>query len=696
MSKLHSPAMADTMSSGTSDQLPCTPDTGDQVHVIGHGPAVFLEAVAAGDAIVYKVRYTDGTQDSVSPKEVLASEVRPRADSSTSSPPPTNRGFASTASASIAMNNSPGSSMASHNLLASPRGPRQLEYLGRAFDDSRRSIATPSATFSLVATMVGGGVLSLPYAMSQCGLVFGTISLLVAAVASAWTLDMLVDCARATGRDSFELVGHAAFGEFSRKATVALVFAICWLTKVAYFVLLTDLFVPLVYLAFPSVHRSADEDDTAVRRVVACMGALLLSPMCFKSSLSSLKFACFASVGSVVVVAAAVGFRTAQTLGQEHTVQVDTQSILVQAQYHLWPSDWPKALYAFPMFGVSFLCHFNALPTHQELQRPTRYRMRRVIVTTLSLTSVIYLFVGLTGYLYGGCYTCGNILLNFGPDDHLIAVGRGALGMVLMLNFPLICQPCRNALFRLLLGCGWLQGVAAEADSSAPEFPSTQENGSFLLEVTSSPPLRAPEPPLPRVSENARSPPMVRSPPQSRSGPSSPGTQRAMVHVYRRQDTRGGRGMHPPAVSSLEAFDSFMPKDETVQQGAAEPTTLQRCVLTAVLLSSSLLVSVSLKSIMVVWSVVGSTVCFLIAFILPACFWYKVVGTTAAPWRRRAALALVGITSILSLACFVLACLNLNEPPCPVVDNPQCAALAHPESVSIIALGAKAQQGVTA
>ena len=49
----------------------------------------------------------------------------------------------------------------------------------------------------------------------------GTGCLLLSAVGSAWTLSMLVDCARATGRDSFELVGHAAYGEVSRKVTIA-------------------------------------------------------------------------------------------------------------------------------------------------------------------------------------------------------------------------------------------------------------------------------------------------------------------------------------------------------------------------------------------------------------------------------------------------------------------------------------------
>eukprot|EP00913_Durusdinium_trenchii_P027657 g25938.t1 len=94
--------------------------------------------------------------------------------------------------------------------------------------------------------------------------------------------------------------------------------------------------------------------------------------------------------------------------------------------------------------------------------------MRRVILVTLTLTSMIYLFVSICGYVYTGCYTCGNVLLNFSQDDSLITVARTALSLVLMLNFPLICQPCRNALFRLLAGTGCVRSCApcaTEAES---------------------------------------------------------------------------------------------------------------------------------------------------------------------------------------------------------------------------------------
>lgn len=634
---------------------------GDVLHVIGHGPAILVEAVMSGsDIVAYKVRYPDGTQDSVAPEKALICEKRKEEvrsasrQSAGSWTQPENQGD----------RNEPlmdrGVSSSSQPRMASPgRGPRQLEYLGRAFDDERRNIATPSATFSLVATMVGGGVLSLPFAMSQCGLVLGTGCLLLSAVGSAWTLSMLVDCARATGRDSFELVGHAAYGEVSRKATIALVFLICWLTKIAYFVLLTDLMVPVVELIVPTLRQQSEHDPDSVRRIVVCIAALILAPMCYKSNLSALSFMCFASVASVMVVGSVVGFRAIQKFGIEHQVYVqmpDHSNRLVEVEplYHLWPQDWAKALYAFPTFGVSFLCHFNALPTHQELARPTRHRMRRVILVTLTLTSIIYLFVSICGYLYTGCYTCGNVLLNFSQDDPLITVARTALSLVLMLNFPLICQPCRNALFRLLTGAGCVKACAPVVEGD-----NGQENssGSFSLEIvtTSDPGIETREAPLPRVSaeadQNRRSSSPPSSPPQPR------------VHVYLRQDTRGG-GITDRR-SSVQVFDTFLPKEEAMQQSFLEPSNLQRIVLTTLLLSTALLVSCVMRSIMVVWSVIGSTVSFLIAFIMPALFWYKVVGPTVRPWRRTCSLLLVISCSVMSCICFVLACLNLDEPPCP-------------------------------
>ncbi|CAE7540140.1 SLC38A10 [Symbiodinium natans] len=433
--------------------------------------------------------------------------------------------------------------------------------------------------------------------------------------------------------------------------------------------------------------RTAYTPETT-RRIVVCVAALFLSPMCFRSSLSALRFMCFASVASVIVVGAVVGYRAFESLGHEHTIQVQMPSHLnrmvqVMPNYNLWPEDWAKALYALPIFGVSFLCHFNALPTHQELARPTRHRMRRVILVTLTLTSLIYLFVSICGYIFAGCYTCGNVLLNFPSEDNLINVARVALGMVLMLNFPLICQPCRNALFRLLSGSGCVKAAEPPLPEGS-DGPRENSSGSFSMEIvsTSTNDLTnevGQAERLPRVSvgDPRLSRQRSSSPSRQSSAPSSP--PQACVHVYLRQDTRGGRSENGGArnAADVHVFDTFLPKEEAMQQGAIEPTSCQRIVLTTLLLGTSLLVSCVMKSIMVVWSVIGSTVSFLIAFILPALFWYKVVGPTARPWRRAAAAGLIALCCVLSAICFVLACVNLNEPPCPTKGLPAVKVIHH-------------------
>ena len=70
------------------------------------------------------------------------------------------------------------------------------EQLSPGFDDPRRTMHSQSAIFGLVSTIVGGGVLSLPFAFAQTGLVLGTALLLGSAAASEFTIQLVVSCAR--------------------------------------------------------------------------------------------------------------------------------------------------------------------------------------------------------------------------------------------------------------------------------------------------------------------------------------------------------------------------------------------------------------------------------------------------------------------------------------------------------------------
>jgi hypothetical protein len=54
------------------------------------------------------------------------------------------------------------------------------------------------------------------------------------------------------------------------------------------------------------------------------------------------------------------------------------------------------------------------------------------------------------GYFYALGDTNGNILNNFAADDVVINIGRGALGVTVICNFPLLVLPCRVSYRKLI------------------------------------------------------------------------------------------------------------------------------------------------------------------------------------------------------------------------------------------------------
>lgn len=92
--------------------------------------------------------------------------------------------------------------------------------------------------------------------------------------------------------------------------------------------------------------------------------------------------------------------------------------------YITWTGKAMDVLDSIPIFICTFVCHFNVLPVHHELHTPTRNRLRTLIHTTFTVTSLFYAFVGTVGSFVGRCPyfvnanfdvldVQGNILNNF-------------------------------------------------------------------------------------------------------------------------------------------------------------------------------------------------------------------------------------------------------------------------------------------
>ena len=70
------------------------------------------------------------------------------------------------------------------------------------FDDPSRQSTSLVAIFNLIATIVGGGVLSLPLAFDKLGVGLATVLMILAAIVTDQSLYLLCLCARLTGASS--------------------------------------------------------------------------------------------------------------------------------------------------------------------------------------------------------------------------------------------------------------------------------------------------------------------------------------------------------------------------------------------------------------------------------------------------------------------------------------------------------------
>jgi len=178
----------------------------------------------------------------------------------------------------------------------------------------------------------------------------------------------------------------------------------------------------------------------------------LLLPLSLLRSLDSLKFSSWLALIATLFA----GFITFYELaaapdGSLTPAEAATGSDQLRATV-VWAS-FPLATFsAVPIINVAFCAHYNAPRYFFELKARSISRFALVSGGALLGALLVYLSVGMTGYLAFGSATAGDVLENF-ADAYPLAVGaRGALLVVLVSCYPKVQHSVRDSLLRLCTG----------------------------------------------------------------------------------------------------------------------------------------------------------------------------------------------------------------------------------------------------
>ena len=254
-----------------------------------------------------------------------------------------------------------------------------------------------SSVFNLLSTIIGGGVLSLPFTLAGCGVALGLLLNITMAVTSAYSANLLVWSAHRSGGETYQDVALRTYGPTCSKFVSVLVLMLVLMAAVGYVVLMGDLGTGL----FPNVLTcSCNEGETngdvrsceeRNRWIIMCLCVSVAFPATLIKKMSALKITSFISVISIIFLAGTLSWESASdNIRHDYKNQIMMEvDPCIAKHFHdrLKCIEWFrldfKVLLSVPILACSYMCHFNVLPMHRELRRATRKRAGSVITFTM-------------------------------------------------------------------------------------------------------------------------------------------------------------------------------------------------------------------------------------------------------------------------------------------------------------------------
>lgn len=177
---------------------------------------------------------------------------------------------------------------------------------------------------------------------------------------------------------------------------------------------------------------------------------VLIIPLSSMRRLDSLKYTSFVALFAILYLVLLVVFLFAENpIINNEAKPFDYQS---------------NFLSLLPVFVFAFTCHQNIFPVFNELKDNRPSRINKVTSLSIGISTVLYLLVGILGYLMFGVKVKGNILeerkswifINFfiiivtAGHQTLVTIANLSLSILFVFSYPLQCHPCRASLDKVI------------------------------------------------------------------------------------------------------------------------------------------------------------------------------------------------------------------------------------------------------
>ncbi|KAJ8713317.1 hypothetical protein PYW07_013687 [Mythimna separata] len=294
-------------------------------------------------------------------------------------------------------------------------------------------MGTTGQSITLANSIIGVGILAMPFCFQQCGVFLATLILLFMGLISRLCCHFLLKSALLARRRNFEFLAFHVFGQAGKFAVEVGIIGFLMGTCIAYFVVVGDLGPQIVAKMF-NINQS-DILRTSIMVIVSLVCVLPLGLLRNVDSLSNVSAATIAFYFCLVM-----------------KVIFEAGGVMLTSDWSQRVETWRPAglLQCVPIFSMALFCQTQLFEIFESLPTLSLEKMNIVTKNAINICTAVYFTLGIFGYIaFSSHEISGNILMSLSPTWASDVIKLGFV-MSLAFSFPLIIFPCRASLYSFL------------------------------------------------------------------------------------------------------------------------------------------------------------------------------------------------------------------------------------------------------